>query len=899
MPERTGAPGETARVVVPPCPEPLVSIVVVTFGTGEIVLETLASVAAHTTVPYEVIVVDNPRGRDSIRDTGRDTGRDLLRRTTSGVILLTPEENLGFGGGNDTGVEVARGRFVCFLNPDVVVGDGWLEPLLAALDDPAVAIAAPPLLDPDGTLQEAGQAIYADGCTAAIGGPELFPGDAGQLFDRDVDYASAACWLVRRHEHVERGGFDPRFHPAFFEDADYALRVERAGQVTRLVTARPVVHHRGAGGAGRDLAMGERALAVFRSVHAEDLVGRPQRPDGTAGAIELRDHRCARRSLMAVRAGASTGVVHDAFEAALADATASPRDRVTLVVAERGVLTDDDLDRAARAGLEVLVGDVDTTVAARRSPRIGSLELSVVGPSPSRRRATLVASITAIVLAGVVARWIVLRSSAGRLNADEAYTGIESFEILAGRFPVVLGGTAYTAVFESYLYAPFVAVFGAHVVPLKLIATGFWALAALVVAAIAHDVVVGAERRADPSGSARRAALVAGGLAWVTPGALLTVSTNAYESYASGMAVTAAAFWLARRVVDRPDPGWQLPGLLGVAAGLGFWMHPMYLSTLVPVLLVVLVVRRRYPYVWGGVIVGGLVGCSPFLLWNAVNGWPSLTSPVEVEGTYVDRLTTFLRDLVPRAFGLRDGALTWMLGPVLGPVLYVLLIAAVAAGVLLAVRADRRPSRLLLPVVLVAVFPVMAVFPPLIFAADGRYGVVAFPFLIVALSVAVVSLADVVARSGRPGSTPSMTPALGRAVAVGAVAALWLGAFVGPHLRLLVDETDGDPNAPIHEVADRIRASGIGHVHGSYWRVLPVDFVGDRELTGAVLDPFPVRFPERQREVEAVVATSSEQEAFVFQPDDDDPARLPLPPDAYDRQVIGDTVLYLPVTTSP
>ncbi|MEX2627088.1 MAG: glycosyltransferase family 2 protein [Ilumatobacteraceae bacterium] len=888
-------------MAVPPCPEPVVSIVIVTYGTGEVVLDALASVVAHTTIPYEVVVVDNPRGRDATRD--------LLRRSTSGVILLTPDENLGFGGGNDAGVEMARGRYVCFLNPDVIVGEGWLEPLVAALDDPAVAIAAPPLLDPDGSLQEAGQSVYADGCTAAIGGPELFPGDTGQLFDRDVDYASAACWLVRRHEHVERGGFDPRFHPAFFEDADYALRVERAGQVTRLVTASPVVHHRGQGGAGRDLAMGERGLAVFRSVHAEDLVGRPPRPADVAdeaGAVELRDHRCGRRRVLAVRAGAAHGVVRDAFESVLADAAASPRERATLVVAERGMLADDDLQRAARVGLEVVVGDVDRAMAIRRSPRLGEAEVSVIGPSPARRRVPMVATVAAIALAGVVARWIVLRSPAGRLNADEAYTGIESFEILAGRLPVVLGGTAYTAVFESYLYAPLVAVFGAHILPLKLIATGFWAFAALVIAAIAHDVVRGATRgsarRTDPRASARRAAVVAGGLAWVAPGALLTVSTNAYESYASGMATTAVAFWLARRVVDYAEPGWRLPGVLGVFAGLGFWMHPMFLSTLVPVVLVVLVIHRRQPIVWEGVIVGGLIGCGPFLVWNAVNGWPSLTSPVDVEGTYGERLTTFLDDLVPRAFGLRDGALTWMLGPVVGPMLYAVLLGAVVVGVVLAVRADRRPSRVLLPVVLVLVFPAMAVFPPLIFAADGRYGVVAFPFLLVALAVAVTGLADVVARSGRPWSTPSMTPALGRAVAFGAVAVLWLGAFLGPHVRLLLDETGrgpgGGPNAPIVEVADRIRSAGIEHVHGSYWRVLPVELASDRELTGAVLAPLPVRFPERQQVVDEVLATAPERVAYVFQPDDDDPSRLPLPPDAYDRQVIADTVLYLPVAAA-
>ena len=867
--ELTGASATGLRVDVPPCTEPVVSIVIVTYGTDDVVLDALTAVARHTTVPHEVIVVDNPA-------PGRST-RDLLRTTTAGVTVVTPDENLGFGGGCDAGVERARGDLVCFLNPDVIVTEGWITPLMAALDDPVVAVAAPPLLDPDGTLQEAGQAVLADGFTMAIGGPELFPGDTGQLFDRDVDYASAACWLVRRDEHLERGGFDRRFHPAYFEDADYGLRVERAGQVTRLVAARPVVHLRGGGGAGRDYELSSRALTTFRELHAEELLGRPQRPDDTAGALALRDRRCRNRVLHVAREPDGERVA-ECFRAALHAAERAPRDRVTFVTDHRDSLTPTELAAARRAGLEVVVvSEVDVFVASR-----ADWATQVIDATAGRRRpsSALVASVVAIAVAGIVARWIVLRSSAGRLNADEAYTGVQSFEILGGQFPVVLGGTAYTAVFESYLYAPYAATFGAGILSLKLVATGFWAVASIVIGAIARDVVVGLDGP-DRHHAADRAAVLAGGLAWVAPGALLTLSTNAYESYASGMAVTATAFWLARRLTDHHDPSWRVPFALGFAAGLGFWMHPMFLSTLVPMLFVVVLRHRTNLTVWVGVTVGGLVGCAPLLIWNALNSWPSLTSPTDVPGTYGERLTTFLRDLVPRAFGLRDGALEWMLGPVAGAALYALLIAVVLAGVVVAVRRDRRPSRYLLPVVLLAVFPVMALFPPLVFAADGRYGIISFPFIVVALAVAITRAATWAgARQGT-----------GVPLVVAVAAVVWVAGYLGPQLRLLLDETDGDPNAGIVEVTDRISSAGLEHVNGSYWRVLPVEFVSNDTITGAVLAPLPVRFPERQRAAEAA---DPRLVAFVFQLDDEDPTRLFLPVDDYDRSVIGDTVLYLP-----
>ncbi|MGI9644480.1 MAG: glycosyltransferase, partial [Ilumatobacteraceae bacterium] len=273
--EPTAAPDgiEVARAE-----RPAVSIVIVTYGTGPIVLDAISAVAEHTADGFELIVVDNPHPE-------RGATADLLRSRTSGIELLTPNRNLGFGAGNDLAAARASGEFLCLLNPDVIVAEGWLDPLVAALDDPVVGVAGPVLTDPDGALQEAGQLIYDDGCTAAVGGPEVMTGDWAQAFSRDVDYVSAACWVVRCDEHLARGGFDDRYWPAFFEDADYALRVEAAGQRTRLVTDVPVCHHRGLGGAGRDHELGHASLQVFRSIWSDRLRDQPPRPASERGAL--------------------------------------------------------------------------------------------------------------------------------------------------------------------------------------------------------------------------------------------------------------------------------------------------------------------------------------------------------------------------------------------------------------------------------------------------------------------------------------------------------------------------------------------------------------------------------------------------------------------------------------
>ena len=164
------------------------------------------------------------------------------------------------------------------------------------------------------------------------------------------------------------------------------------------------------------------------------------------------------------------------------------------------------------------------------------------------------------------------------------------------------------------------------------------------------------------------------------------LSITAYPAYASGMLVTSLAFLVASIVVDEPAPKRRTMVLFGAIAGFGFWLHPMLLATLVPMVAFVLWTVRRRLDGWLSVIGGGILGCLPLLLWNAVNSFPSLETPVKVPGTYTERLRTFALDLLPRGFGLRDFGLSWY-NDLLGPIVYLALIACGSVRDL-----DRRPS---------------------------------------------------------------------------------------------------------------------------------------------------------------------------------------------------------------
>ena len=114
----------------------------------------------------------------------------------------------------------------------------------------------------------------------------------------------------------------------------------------------------------------------------------------------------------------------------------------------------------------------------------------------------------------------ILLSPQGVLNGDEAYTGLQAAEIARGHFPVVIGGAAYTGTLDVFALAPIIWATGQHVVMLKMMSPVLWAGAAV--------LAVGAARRIVTD----RAALLAGSLVWLAPGALAILSTRSYVAYA-------------------------------------------------------------------------------------------------------------------------------------------------------------------------------------------------------------------------------------------------------------------------------------------------------------------------------------------------------------------------------
>jgi len=500
-----------------------------------------------------------------------------------------------------------------------------------------------------------------------------------------------------------------------------------------------------------------------------------------------------------------------------------------------------------------------------------------------RLRWALVATLAVV---GYSIRGYLLGTKFGELNADEAFTGLQALEIAKGDLPIVYRGIGYTGVIDSYVFAPFTVLFGARVVPLKLLTSLWWIGSSVVMFRVVRSI-----RRDTDATHPERWAWLAAGLLWLTPGAMMVVSLRAWEAYGLLLATTFAAAAMVRRVVVDEARIRRDVLTAGALLGFAFYLHPMTLASIVPIALVPCWIFRRRVRAWWAPAVGAAVLVNvPFLAWNVKNDWLSLAQPSPPLNSTWDRLSSFFTGLLPRAFGMMNMDGGWLWGPV-SVVVYLLLLALVAHGVVVLFRVVPGGPVLAMPAVLC--WPILSLFNNMWFVDDGRYSSVGFPFLIVAV---VVGAADLVRRFGARD--------LGRRHFALALA-VWLAVFVVPWAKVNAGPRVDDPNAQVRMLVAILEDEGFGYAAGNYWLMNPIEYQSDQRIHVAVAGhpwgayfpwrpklPWGVSFAQRQTEV---LSQSPLDIAFAFLAGDEQVGAMPLPVEQYERREVMGAVLYLPL----
>jgi GT2 family glycosyltransferase len=210
----------------------LVSIVMLSWNAVQFTKIALDSIRAHTAGDYEIIIVDNGSGPETVE----------WLRTLHDVRVIYNAENRGYAGGNNQALAAARGEYVVLLNNDVIVTEGWLDDLLGAFERiPGLGISAPR------SNRIAGDQIVADAAYSDVPEMHAFARRRRAEFRAQgylTDRAIGLCLCLDRRMIEEIGGLDERYGAGNFEDDDFCLRARAAGY--RIWVCNDVfIHHFG------------------------------------------------------------------------------------------------------------------------------------------------------------------------------------------------------------------------------------------------------------------------------------------------------------------------------------------------------------------------------------------------------------------------------------------------------------------------------------------------------------------------------------------------------------------------------------------------------------------------------------------------------------------------------
>ncbi len=203
-------------------PNPQVSIITVNYNQTEVTCEFLESLQKVSFKNYEVIVIDNASYQNP-------TSTILLKYPW--VKVITSSKNLGFAGGNNLGIKVAKGEFLLFVNNDTEFTENFFEPLISQFQsDPSIGIVSPKIRyfhDPE-TIQYAGfsEINSFTGRNRTIGKMQK---DLGQ-YDKPkfTNYAHGAAMMVLK-KVVDEVGEMPEEYFLYYEELDWCEQVKRAG----------------------------------------------------------------------------------------------------------------------------------------------------------------------------------------------------------------------------------------------------------------------------------------------------------------------------------------------------------------------------------------------------------------------------------------------------------------------------------------------------------------------------------------------------------------------------------------------------------------------------------------------------------------------------------------------
>ena len=212
--------------------QPLVSIIILNYNAGQILLDCFESVIKTNYDNFEIIIVDNASEDKSYRKC-----KEKFERTR----IIENEKNLGYCEGNNIGIREAKGDYIIILNPDTIVESNWVEELISAYNTFGEGLYQPKILSLDKTeiLQSTGNMLHIFGFGFARD-----KGKNDNLVKTDIEkigYASGTC-LFTSKEVLDKIGLLDSFLFLYHDDLDLGWRAAQMG-IDSFYVPNSIIYH--------------------------------------------------------------------------------------------------------------------------------------------------------------------------------------------------------------------------------------------------------------------------------------------------------------------------------------------------------------------------------------------------------------------------------------------------------------------------------------------------------------------------------------------------------------------------------------------------------------------------------------------------------------------------------
>ena len=210
----------------------LVSIIILNYNAGKLLLDCIESVFKTAYDNIEVIVVDN---------ASVDQSHKKCKEKFDKIKLIENKQNLGYCEGNNVGIRAANGEFIIILNPDTIVTPDCITELVLAYKKHGDGLYQPKIISlyEKNILQSTGNMLHLFGFGFARDKGVVDSAQRNKI--EQIGYASGTC-LFTSQQVLKKIGLLDSFLFLYHDDLDLGWRAARLGIKSYYVPFATIYH---------------------------------------------------------------------------------------------------------------------------------------------------------------------------------------------------------------------------------------------------------------------------------------------------------------------------------------------------------------------------------------------------------------------------------------------------------------------------------------------------------------------------------------------------------------------------------------------------------------------------------------------------------------------------------